>query len=383
MQNVNSLEVFYRDKKVGTLALASDNPYTYFSYDAKWLREGFSLSPFLLPLKDGVFHADKPYLFGLFGPFYDCLPDSWGNKVIDTYLRSQKVDPHGINILTRLSLLDETMIGGLSFLPSQREGEPPIDLDLVGIRKQIDKLLSEEELNVDQLRQIYVRAGSAGGSRPKINVSIDGFPWILKFPSRVDQEDIGTMEYDYMEAAKECGLTVPEHRLITDKEGHEYYACRRFDRDEKGRPIHRISLAALLEINMNYPQVDYLTLLQVVAKLCPLYLEEAYRLMCFNLFSGNFDDHAENFSFLYDEAKQQYVLSPAYDLTTQSGNHFHQLGFGWKDIPTYDDLLELADKVSFSRHKATQIIGQVSEVVRKRLRIYYDFLARDGRNFRR
>ncbi|MBE6127573.1 MAG: type II toxin-antitoxin system HipA family toxin [Erysipelotrichaceae bacterium] len=383
MENINHLDVLYRGIKVGTLGLVPDNPYTYFSYDAEWLKSGFSISPFHLPLKEGLFRADKPYLFGLFGPFYDCLPDSWGNRVIDSYLHRKGIPAKEISILTRLFLLNDSSLGGLRFDPSQGEKTELGDMDIVSLRKEIDAILFDEKLDEQDLKQIYARASSTGGSRPKVNAIIDGKAWIIKFPSRDDKETIGQMEFDYMEAAEECGLNVPAHRLISDSDGHRYFACERFDRDENGNGIHRLSLAGLLETNNAFPQVDYITFLQVTAKLCPQDLEEAFRLMCFNAFAGNFDDHSENFSFIYDERDKQYRLSPCYDLTTQEGQSVHQLGFGRQGTPTYDTFLAMADKVSLPKYRAKQIIEKVKEVVTHRLAKYYDFFALDGRDFYR
>ncbi len=33
-------------------------------------------------------------------------------------------------------------------------------------------------------------------------------------------------------------------------------------------------------------------------------VEKLYRLMCFNVFAHNRDDHSKNFSFLYDEEQK-------------------------------------------------------------------------------
>ena len=40
-----------------------------------------------------------------------------------------------------------------------------------------------------------------------------------------------------------------------------------------------------------------------------------YRLMCFNVFEHNRDDHSKNFSYIYDEEHTRWELAPAYDLT--------------------------------------------------------------------
>lgn len=52
------LDVLYKDKKVGTLAL-SEYHKVVFQYDDAWLEHGFSISPFSLPLKKQVFVPKK------------------------------------------------------------------------------------------------------------------------------------------------------------------------------------------------------------------------------------------------------------------------------------------------------------------------------------
>ena len=47
--NLKSLKVKCSGKTVGTLAAAS-NGRIAFSYDEEWLKNGFSISPFSLPL---------------------------------------------------------------------------------------------------------------------------------------------------------------------------------------------------------------------------------------------------------------------------------------------------------------------------------------------
>jgi len=67
----------YEDRLVGTLALTANHKVA-FEYDDAWLEEGFSISPFSLPLKKQVFIPNKDYFEGLFGVFADSLPDAWG-----------------------------------------------------------------------------------------------------------------------------------------------------------------------------------------------------------------------------------------------------------------------------------------------------------------
>ena len=54
MQKTERLHVFYKHKQVGTMALYK-NALAAFAYDKEWLAEGFSISPFSLPLRQQVF----------------------------------------------------------------------------------------------------------------------------------------------------------------------------------------------------------------------------------------------------------------------------------------------------------------------------------------
>lgn len=50
MNRINKLEVYYHDVRVGTMALYQ-NRLALFEYDNDWIADGFSISPFSLPLE--------------------------------------------------------------------------------------------------------------------------------------------------------------------------------------------------------------------------------------------------------------------------------------------------------------------------------------------
>lgn len=54
MQKINELKVFYKSRQVGTMA-AYKNYLAVFEYTTEWLAEGFSISPYSLPLQKKVF----------------------------------------------------------------------------------------------------------------------------------------------------------------------------------------------------------------------------------------------------------------------------------------------------------------------------------------
>ena len=106
-KNTTSIEVFMEDRLVGKLALSPDRRYV-FEYGTEWLNSGFSISPFYLPLKPGVFIAKADPFDGLFGVFNDSLPDGWGTLLIDRWLTENGIHPAKIeamiNLLRQLSV---------------------------------------------------------------------------------------------------------------------------------------------------------------------------------------------------------------------------------------------------------------------------------------
>lgn len=70
------------------------------------LINGFSISPFSLPLKRGVFIPNEMIFNGFFGVFADSMPDSWGNLLLDRYLKNKGI--HHADGLTRLSIIGNT-----------------------------------------------------------------------------------------------------------------------------------------------------------------------------------------------------------------------------------------------------------------------------------
>lgn len=90
MNKDKMLDVYYKNRHVGTLAEMADKKIA-FQYDREWIKTGFSISPFSLPLSNEVFVPNeraRERFGGLFGVFADSLPDSWGELLLDRYLRS-------------------------------------------------------------------------------------------------------------------------------------------------------------------------------------------------------------------------------------------------------------------------------------------------------
>ena len=214
METADKLEIYFGGVKVGTMA-----PYqryrTAFEYSEEWLRDGFSISPFSLPLQPGVKIARPDPFDGLFGIFADSLPDGWGRLLVDRMLRKQGERPEEIDPITRLSIVGSSGMGGLEYRPiySIKGGAPSGDLDRLA--EECRKILQSEESG--DLDLLFAMGGSSGGARPKVMIRLDGEEWIVKFPSSEDPADIGEMEYAYNQCASACGIEVPKVMLLDRK----------------------------------------------------------------------------------------------------------------------------------------------------------------------
>lgn len=371
---VRVLDVFYKDRKVGTLAEMDDHRVA-FEYDPAWLQSGFSISPLSLPLKPGLFVPKRENGFdGLFGVFHDSMPDGWGALVVDRWLRSRGINPLEVSPLTRLAIVGSSGPGALTYKPAVRMETDETDLALDELAQQCLKLFeSSGPVTAENMDEIFLRGGSSSGARPKANITLDGEQWIVKFPCSLDPADIGKQEYDYAQCAGRCGIIMPETRLLPSKKYEGFFAAKRFDRnrDEK---IHMVSVSGLLETSHRIPNLDYEILLKLTMILTENFVEaeKMFRLMCFNVFAHNRDDHSRNFSFLYMEEQKKWIVSPAYDLTYSSsfGGEHATTVHGEGKNPTEEDLLSCAVAVGIDRKKAKKIIKDIRKQVNKDLGKY-------------
>ena len=361
MDNYKYLKVFYNDILVGTLAKTPDRVFA-FEYDSDWLNNGFSISPFSLPLIKKVFIPKYDPFGGLFGVFNDSLPDGWGRLLVDRLFLKNKINPAEIDNLNRLAVVQESGMGALTYKPEHRfESENSIsDYDIIA--QECSKIL--ESQNSENLDELFFLGGSSGGARPKILTSINNEDWIIKFPSSSDPKNIGEKEYQYSLCAKDCGINMTETRLFPSKICSGYFGIKRFDR-KNGKKVHMVSVSGLLETSHRLPNLDYNILMKLTLELTRNYqdIEQLFRLMCFNVFANNRDDHSKNFSFLFDDAKKEWHLSPAYDLTYSfsfNGEHATTINGEGKN-PTLDNILTVAKNIGLKEKFAKDIALDIQE----------------------
>lgn len=365
MENYKYLKVFYNDILVGTLAKTPERVVA-FEYDLDWLNNGFSISPFSLPLIKKVFIPKYEPFDGLFGVFNDSLPDGWGRLLVDRLFLKNKINPVEIDNLNRLAVVQETGMGALTYKPEHKfETENNIsDFDILA--QECSKIL--ESQNSDNLDELFQLGGSSGGARPKILTSIDNEDWIIKFPSSVDPKNIGEKEYQYSQCAKDCGIKITETKLFPSEICSGYFGIKRFDR-KNDKKVHMVSVSGLLETSHRLPNLDYNLLMKLTLEITRNYedVEQLYRLMCFNVFAHNRDDHSKNFSYLYDDNRKEWHLSPAYDLTYSSsfnGEHATTINGEGKN-PALDDILAVAKNIGLNEKFSKDIALDIQEKCKK------------------
>lgn len=395
-----------------------------FQYERTFLAKGLDLSPIHMGVKkalanDGIFvfrnRAADPELDtfkGLPGLLADCLPDKFGNAVIDAWLARQGRDSASFNPVERLCYTGTRGMGALEFHPplnSRTEDTVPIEIaHLVELAHQITanrgrldvSLTDDEKGNSEALLEILRVGTSAGGARAKAVVAMNeeghilsgqtnappGYEhWLLKFDGAGDLElgktqGYGRIEYAYHLMAKHCGIEMAECRLL-EEGSRAHFMTKRFDRPA-GKKLHMQSLCGLAHYDYNQPGAYGYEQAFAVMRQLRLSKQEAaqqFRRMVFNVIARNQDDHTKNIAFLMDR-NGKWALSPAFDVMyshnpRKKWTSSHQMTInGKRDDFTLQDLFQVANSINLSNFK--EIVEEVAEGVR----LWPDFARKAGVN---
>jgi len=355
LELIKLIDVKIGSMLVGQIAQTPERKIV-FEYTSQFLENGFSISPFYLPLKPGLFTAPDEPFGGNFGVFDDSLPDGWGNLLLDRFLTAQGIDPSTLSVLDRLSLVGSSGMGALQYFPSQNIHSEFKFTELEFLASEVRKVISETDYS-EHIELLIGVGGSPGGARPKALIKEKDESWMVKFPSSLDPNDFGATEFEYSRIARKCGIVMPETQLFENK----YFGVKRFDRDGDDR-IHMHTASGLLNASYRFPSLDYIDLMRASFALTKN-LENSYKLfrqMVFNVLTGNKDDHTKNFSFLYTE--QGWCLSPAYDLAPSGGfNGNHSTTIAGQGQPSRENLFEVGIQTGLKQKRMLQIFDEVHQ----------------------
>jgi serine/threonine-protein kinase HipA len=244
----------------------------------------------------------------------DAAPDAWGRRAIE--YRSGSPAPDELDYLLAGA---GHRAGALHFQAGESEYRP-VELPAVSIRDlaQAAALLEQNAPLPPELDDALLHGTSIGGARPKAAIADGSGHWIAKFSSRTDRYDVVRFEYATMKLAAQCGIDVPEVRLI-EVADRQALLVRRFDRVPKGSDYSRrllLSALSLLQLDdtearlAGYP--DFAEVLRQWSREPLNDCKQLFRRMLFNMLVGNTDDHAKNHAAFWDG--RRLALTPAYDL---------------------------------------------------------------------
>ncbi len=357
-EGVLQLGVTMDGARVGTLAQTPEG-LAAFEYDKVWLTNGFSISPISLPLRSDVFVPKSDPFNGIFGVFQDSLPDGWGALLLARMLRKYGIEPGSISPMTMLALIGSSARGALCYEPEIASSGSTSIKDLDAFSAACQEILADHP--TEDLDEVFAAGGSSAGARPKAYIVLDDAEWLVKFPSTMDPAEIGEMEYAYSVAARDCGINMSETRLLPSKHCGGFFATKRFDRKANNQRVHMITASGLLEVSHRFPVLDYEHLFQATRMLTDDLEQtwQVFRLMCFNVYAHNQDDHSNNFAWLYDKG---WTLSPAYDLTysTSFGGE-HATAVCGNGRPDTQDLLSLAERAGLPKRSALIVANEIKE----------------------
>lgn len=360
---IKKMDVIFNNKNVGYLELFEEGRVA-FQYAHSWLNEGFPISPFSLPLSNKAYISDSPYFKGLYGVFNDSLPDGWGEFLIRRKLLKKQINFDKLSPLTRLSIINETGLGGLEYRPSQASNPENVNLNLDLLVQDINKEIKNKSdgLTLDRL---YKLGGASGGAKPIAHLKINNEEWIVKFPSLNEKTDVGLLEYNTNLLAQKCGINVAPFKLFKSEITAGFFGSKRFDRSD-GKKVHVISLSSILETTHRISNLDYIHLFQVTKAITKNenFLDEVYRRMCFNVLHGNKDDHGKNHSFIYDEKIAGYALSKAYDLTKTADKLEHEMTVNGAGNPTDKDLKLIPEIMGLDKMRCANILNDIKNTLK-------------------
>jgi serine/threonine-protein kinase HipA len=367
------------------------------------VRRGAELAPLMMPLRTGPYQfANLHESFGgLPGLLADSLPDTYGNALINDWLRQQGRVPEDFSPVERLCYIGNRGMGALEFRPALRERnskpervevERLVELASAALARReglSTRLESEEELN-----EILRVGTSAGGARAKAVIALNpatgevrsgqakapaGFEhWLMKFDGVSasfdgvrDPQGYGRIEYAYHLMARRAGITMAKCRLF-EEGGRAHFMTRRFDRPGTGGKVHFASLFGIAHLAYAAPGAhshayeDYFGVIEKL-DLPPDARLEGFRRMVFNVLGCNRDDHTKNFGFLMTEGGR-WELAPAFDVcyahNPQAGKWTatHQMSVaGKREDITREDFITIGRRSNIGTvPKLNAVIDQVA-----------------------
>lgn len=351
-----------RPRAVGELRLVRGNQSVSLRYAPGWLDDGFALSEDLPLIDEEFVPAERNAVAGAVD---DARPDRWGERVI------RFIDkPPRLSLLEYLYYAGDDRFGALGvstsaehYLP-RRLGPLPVLAEANQIHELVRRIHDSEPIP-PELKRLISPGATMGGARPKALLDIDGEQWVIKF-SDGEPADTPLIEHATMTLARKAHIRTASTMAVPLTDGHAI-AIKRFDRD-RGARRHCLSAAVALRAAaepFGYPELAQLLRRKGVAQgeRYVADMRELFRRMVFNILMDNTDDHEKNHA-LFVTGRQQYELSPAYDvLPAGQALGLQQMRVGRQDADsTLENALSMSALFSLESDEAAAEVRKVAAV---------------------
>lgn len=350
-----------------------------FNYDETWLKSKTNrqIDP-ELKLYEGIQHSSDNKNFSA---FLDSCPDRWGRLLMTRrealLAKKENRKPRKLNESDFLiGVHDQYRMGALRFKKvlngpfldnNNRFAAPPISSlnELVIAKEKIEEDTCSEDDYLKWLSMLMAPGSSLGGARPKASVIDEkGALWIAKFPSKLDEYNIGAWEFVAYQLAINAGILMAPSKIINFGKSHHTFLTKRFDRNENNRLHFSSALTQLGYYDGEY-QSSYLEIAQFLIKNganSKKDLEQLFRRVVFNIAVSNVDDHLRNHGFILGE--KGWCLSPAFDINPITPAHGLTLNISDEDNRLDFNLaISVAEFFKLKDSEAKQIVANVKTVV--------------------
>ncbi len=274
-------------RTIGAVSIEPGADVAAFQYTPAFAKSGFEIAPLTMPLSQRIYTfptLSRETFHGLPGLLADCLPDKFGNALINAWLATQGRTAESFNAVERLCYTGTRGMGALEFSPAAGpifRQATAIEIDAL-VRLASDVLFERINLKANlapaaraaALRDILRVGTSAGGARAKAVIAWnratnevragqmpagEGFEyWLIKFggvtnnrdKELADPQGYGAIEYAYALMAQAAGIEMSECRIL-EENGRRHFMTRRFDRRANGEKIHMQTLGAMAHFDFN------------------------------------------------------------------------------------------------------------------------------------
>ncbi|MCQ2336062.1 MAG: type II toxin-antitoxin system HipA family toxin [Paludibacteraceae bacterium] len=397
---ITAIKVMLYGRQIATAAYERNSPIVSLEYTNDIIESGVEPSPLLMPVKKGVSYSfaniGEETFKGLPGLLADSLPDTYGRKLFEQWLRI--TGRTSGNTLESLCFMGKRCMGALEFEPAADyavnkdqlfEMESLIDVADKALNNKME--FSSNMKNDSAIADIIQLGTSAGGQRAKAVIAYnsktgeirsgqtdapDGFEHYLIKLDGVngttglrETNNYGRVEYSFYKLAKACGIDISDCSLL-EENGRAHFMTKRFDR-MNGKKIHMQTLCGIAHYDYRSSGTySYEQAFQIMRGLHLTYSEmsEMFKRLVLNIVIRNQDDHTKNISFLMNE-KGEWRLSPAYDVGFAYNPHGlwtnqHQMSVNNKfSNITRKDLLKLASDINING--ASEIIDYICRVAKQ------------------